>query len=91
MYSWLALLWLPPDAHFLSRHVALLKIQGKEFSLTPIPLRTVRPFVLGDVILTDAAEDEGLDLSDKMEITKYLKKRVCSPIYTPDYALMKCR
>lgn len=53
-----------------------MKIQGKEFELTPIPLRTVRPFVLDDVILTEAADDEGLDLTDRMAITKYLKNKV---------------
>ncbi|EMD37107.1 hypothetical protein CERSUDRAFT_115025 [Gelatoporia subvermispora B] len=64
------------DGEAIEKQVALLKIQGKEFQLTPIPLRTVRPFVLDDVILTDAAEDEGLDLTDKVEIAKYLRKRV---------------
>ncbi|OCH84350.1 DNA repair exonuclease [Obba rivulosa] len=64
------------DGEAIEKHVALLKIQGKEFELIPIPLRTVRPFVLDDVILTDAAEDEGLDLTDKVEIAKYLRKKV---------------
>jgi len=58
------------------RHVALLTIQNKEFDLMPIPLRTVRPFVLEDINLADVHEEEGLDLKDPMEITKFLKARV---------------
>lgn len=58
------------------RHVALVQIQGKEFNLTPVPLRTVRPFVIEEVILADIAEEEGLDLNDQMEITKFLKAKV---------------
>jgi hypothetical protein len=58
------------------RHVALLEIQGKEFQMTPIPLRTVRPFVLEALVLTEAAEEEGFEVSDQMEVTKFLKTRV---------------
>jgi len=57
----------------IDRHVALLQIQGKEFQLTPLPLRTVRPFVLEEVVLSD---EEGIDLNDQMEITKFLKAKV---------------
>jgi predicted nucleotidyltransferase len=60
----------------VSRHVALLKIQGTEFEMTPIPLRTVRPFVMDEILLTEVAEEEGFDVADQMEITKYLKLRV---------------
>ena len=62
------------------RHVALLQIQGKEFELRPIPLRTVRPFVLEDVVLSEVAEEEKFDISDQMEVTKYLKGRVKQPM-----------
>ena len=51
----------------------MLQIQGKEFQLTPLPLRTVRPFVLEEVVLAD---EEGVDLNDQMEITKFLKAKV---------------
>jgi double-strand break repair protein MRE11 len=62
----------------MSRHVALLQIQGKEFEMTPIPLRTVRPFVLEEVTLN---EEEGLELNDPMAISKFLKGRVRPHIY----------
>jgi double-strand break repair protein MRE11 len=44
--------------------------------MTPIPLRTVRPFVMDGILLTEVAEEEGFDVSNQMEITKYLKLRV---------------
>jgi len=53
-----------------------VKIQGTEFELTPIPLRTVRPFVMDEILLTEAAEEEGFNVMDQMEVTKYLKLRV---------------
>ncbi|KAK2460808.1 hypothetical protein APHAL10511_007278 [Amanita phalloides] len=64
------------EGEALEKHVALLEIQGKEFQLTPIPLRTIRPFVISDVVLGEAAETEGLNITDTMEITKYLKSKV---------------
>ncbi|KAJ7845927.1 Metallo-dependent phosphatase-like protein [Mycena leptocephala] len=64
------------DGEALEKHVALLQIQGKEFEMTPIPLRTVRPFVIESVVLSEIAEEEGLNLSDQMEITKFLKNKV---------------
>ena len=60
----------------LYRHCALLEVQGKNFEITPIVLRTVRPFKLAEVILTQVAEEEGLDLTDRIEINKYLKDRI---------------
>jgi double-strand break repair protein MRE11 len=44
--------------------------------MTPIALRTVRPFVLDEVRLMDVTEEEGLDLTDQMAIAKYLKVQV---------------
>lgn len=53
-----------------------MEIQGKEFQLKPIPLRTVRPFVLEDIVLSEAAEEEGLDVNDQIAVSKFLKSRV---------------
>ena len=65
-----------------NRHVALLKIQGKEFELTPIPLRSVRPFVIDEVDLSAAAEEEGFELNDKIEVAKFLKNKVRASLST---------
>lgn len=63
-------------AYWSSRHVALLEVHGKEYRLTPIPLRTVRPFVLDEVCLSDAAELEGFDLNGRVAVSKFLKSAV---------------
>ena len=60
----------------LSRHVALIHVHGKEYSLKPLPLRTARPFVLEEVVLSEVAEEEGFELEDQMEISKYHRSRV---------------
>jgi double-strand break repair protein MRE11 len=52
--------------------------------MTPIPLRTVRPFVIEEVVLSEMAEEEGLNLADQMEITKFLKAKVNALIEKAD-------
>ncbi|TFK32099.1 DNA repair and meiosis protein Mre11 [Crucibulum laeve] len=64
------------DGESIEKHVALLEVQGKEFQMTPLPLRTVRPFVIEEVVLNEVADEEGLDINDQMEIQKYLKMKV---------------
>ncbi|KAI0057313.1 DNA repair exonuclease [Artomyces pyxidatus] len=64
------------EGESLPKHVALLKIHGKEFKMEPLPLRTVRPFVMDEIILTEVAEEEGFQVTDQMAVTKYLKQRV---------------
>ncbi|KAI6025995.1 Mre11 DNA-binding presumed domain-containing protein [Pisolithus marmoratus] len=64
------------DGESIEKHVALLQIQGKQFEIKPIPLRTVRPFVLEDVVLSEAAEEEGFELNDQIAVSKFLKSRV---------------
>lgn len=59
-----------------ARHVAIVSIQGKEFKFDPIRLRTVRPFVTEEVVLSEIADEEDLDLTDQSQIHKYLKSRV---------------
>lgn len=63
---------------FLSRKVGLLSIQRRRFHIEPIPLKTVRPFKMGEVVLTEEAEDpeSGLDLQKRDTITAFLKARV---------------
>ncbi|KAL0945781.1 hypothetical protein HGRIS_012069 [Hohenbuehelia grisea] len=63
------------DGESMQKHVALLEIQGKEFCVKPIPLRTVRPFVLESVVLSEVAEDQGFELTDQMAIMKFLKRK----------------
>ncbi|EIW79844.1 DNA repair exonuclease [Coniophora puteana RWD-64-598 SS2] len=64
------------DGEAIEKHVALLEIQHKEFQLKPLALRTVRPFVLEEIILSEIADEENVDLGDQMAITKFLRGRV---------------
>lgn len=46
--------------------------------MEPIPLRTVRPFVIDEVVLIEAAEEENFDVTDQIAVSKYLKGKVRS-------------
>ena len=50
--------------------MAILEICGKNYKMRPITLRTVRPFVMDEMILSDVADAGLVDLSDRMSITK---------------------
>lgn len=58
------------------RKVGLLHIHGKTFRMEPIPLKTVRPFVIKQLEMADAAEEEGVDLNNKAKVNEYLRKKV---------------
>ncbi|KAG8934833.1 meiotic recombination [Tulasnella sp. 418] len=64
------------DGEAIPKKVALLEIAGREFQMTPILLRTVRPFVIEEVVLSEAAEEESFSLTEKTEIIKFLRSRV---------------
>lgn len=68
------------NAHFFRsiRHVSLLKIQGKEFEMTPLRLRSVRPFLFDEVSLYDAQEeaDDNQLLDSKIKVNKFLRAKV---------------
>jgi hypothetical protein len=53
-------------------HCALLEVKGKNFETTRTMLRTRAPL---QTRRTRAAEEEGLDLTDKIGINKYLKAK----------------
>lgn len=44
--------------------------------MEPIPLRTVRPFVLDEVVLIEEAEEGGFDVTNQIEVSSFLKKKV---------------
>lgn len=43
--------------------------------MEPVPLRTVRPFVVDEMVLADVAEAENWDLNDQVEILRVLKEK----------------
>ncbi|KAI1790082.1 DNA repair exonuclease [Ganoderma leucocontextum] len=66
-------------------------IEKHEFELTPVPLRSVRPFVIDEVDLSEAAEENGFDLNDKIEIGKFLKNRRASPSFPVPLPLVRLK
>lgn len=57
---------------FFKRNIAILEIKGKEFRITPIPLQTVRPYILDELVLSTVP-----DLEDSQEaITEVLAGKV---------------
>ncbi|KAF8916588.1 Metallo-dependent phosphatase-like protein [Mucidula mucida] len=64
------------DGEAIEKHVALVKVQGKDFQLTPLPLRTVRPFVIEEVSVSELASEYNFELNDQISINKYLKIKV---------------
>lgn len=56
------------------KHVFLLDIKDKEYSLTPVPLQTVRPFLIRDVGLKHEGFVEGP--ASKADILSFLNQQV---------------
>jgi len=64
------------DTH--PRHVGLLSIQGSQFQIAEIPLKTVRPFIFDEITLSHLAENEEnkINLEDRDSITAFLRRMV---------------
>jgi double-strand break repair protein MRE11 len=58
------------------KHVGLLEVVGSDFRLKPIPLTTVRPFIIDEVVLSEALGDS-TDLENENEaVMDLLTKKV---------------
>ncbi|KAJ9475269.1 Double-strand break repair protein MRE11 [Pseudozyma hubeiensis] len=55
--------------------VAIIHVEKTDFLIEPIPLQTVRPFVMDDMVLSEELEEAGLS-SERSDIIKLLRKRV---------------
>ncbi|KAF8294829.1 DNA repair exonuclease [Clavulina sp. PMI_390] len=64
------------EGESIQKYVALLRIQGTQYELEPIPLRTVRPFIVEDLELASEAEDEGVDLTDSQAVMKFIRSKI---------------
>ncbi|EGG01081.1 uncharacterized protein MELLADRAFT_39329, partial [Melampsora larici-populina 98AG31] len=60
----------------LTKKVGILEIQGRDFAINAVPLKSVRPFVFHDIILSDEEEENNLKLDTKTKVIKYLTKLV---------------
>lgn len=63
---------MPGEA--VPKHVAILSITGKEFKCEPIRLKTVRPFVMKEIVLSEerATKDVWKHDNNRTEITRHL-------------------
>lgn len=63
---------MPGEA--VPKHVALLKVTGKEFQVEPIRLTSVRPFVMKEIVLADERPLKNIWKKDnhRSEITRHL-------------------
>lgn len=71
---------MPGEA--VPKHVAILTITGKEFKSEPIRLKTVRPFVMKEIVLADekAMKNVWKNDNNRPQITKHLVSIVDSLI-----------
>lgn len=62
---------MPGEA--VAKHVAIVNVTGKDFKVEPIRLKTVRPFVMKEIILSEEKESKKLAKKDNRTLlTQYL-------------------
>ena len=62
---------MPGEA--VAKHVAIVSVTGKDFKVEPIRLKTVRPFVMKEIILSEEKEAKKLAKKDNRTLlTQYL-------------------
>lgn len=62
------------DGESRPKHVGILEIKDENWRITPIPLTTVRPFIMKDVVL--ATEEGNFDIKDEKAVTDFLAEKV---------------
>ncbi|TYJ56831.1 DNA repair protein (mre11) [Cryptococcus floricola] len=60
----------------IPKHVGILSVQGAQFGIEEIQLKTVRPMAMGEVVLGDEAKDGAFSLDERDEITMFLRGEV---------------
>eukprot|EP01135_Chromosphaera_perkinsii_P004833 Nk52_evm11s298 gene=Nk52_evmTU11s298 len=61
------------DGESKKKHIGILKIKGKKHEITPIPLCTVRPFLIKDIVLSEQPE---LNPNNQEQVIEYIKSEV---------------
>ncbi|VVD03783.1 double-strand break repair protein MRE11 [Leptidea sinapis] len=59
----------------LPKHCALLQLHKKEYIVTPIPLKTVRPFIFKTIVLSEENLGDG-DVNENEKVQTFLKAKV---------------
>lgn len=60
----------------VEKRIAIVHVLGKEFKVVPMPLQSVRPFVMQDISLPAEAAAAQLDPTDRADVTKLLRKHI---------------
>ncbi|KAI5451646.1 meiotic recombination [Naganishia albida] len=62
----------------IQKKVGILSIQGDQFDIEPVVLKTVRPFKIGEIVMEEEADDPAndLDLQLRDSVTAFLEKKV---------------
>jgi double-strand break repair protein MRE11 len=62
----------------VQKHVAILNVTGKDFTVDKVPLKSVRPFVTREIVLASHKRFKGLDTKkeNRQELTKRLMETV---------------
>ncbi|KAG9298922.1 hypothetical protein G9A89_015944 [Geosiphon pyriformis] len=63
------------DGEAKPKHVAILRVKGKDYKLEKIRLQSVRPFVVDEVDLSSISQSD-LILNDSKKVQKYLTNKV---------------
>ena len=61
------------DGEVKKKHVGILEIRNEQWRMRPIPLETVRPFIMEDCSLKEA---EGYDITNEEEVIEFLSAKV---------------
>lgn len=64
-------------------------MRGTNFIVEEVPLKTIRPFVLSDIALSDAPAT--VDTQNSAEVEEYLAKQVLSRAFFPLFFLFFLR
>ncbi|KAI9874962.1 MAG: meiotic recombination [Pleopsidium flavum] len=62
----------------VSKHVAILSITGREYKCEPIRLKSIRPFIMKELVLHEDKEAKGLSKKEnnRTQLTQYLMRVV---------------
>lgn len=60
----------------VEKQVGLLSIHGRTYKMEPLTLKTVRPFVMDDIDLSEEADEGNVDLKKRESIQKLLREKV---------------
>ncbi|WFD33923.1 meiotic recombination [Malassezia cuniculi] len=64
----------------VTKRVAIVHVDRRDFLIEPITLRTVRPFVMREIVLATEAASQRIDVQDRAQLLKLLRRHIESLI-----------